>query len=357
MRIVHALARPAEHSVDGCSNSVWALARAQAAQGHQVRVVVHSGDRSQVPAGGNLRLVSWYDAAALRRARLWADVLHVHSAFSPPLSWVQAAAGDRPRVVASPRGALAGSVLRRHRARKQAYSWLLERRRLGAADLVLALTPAEVDDIGRYLGRRRPPVALLPNPIEAWPTPVTGTRQDHRVVYLGRFDTWHKGLDRLVAAARHSCTDFHLYGSADPGAAPLGDCPRNVTAHRPVFGADKAVVLGRTAAYVQASRWEAFGRSLAEAALAGAPLIVSSECDLATAVVGNGCGIVVDFEDPVTAAAAIDRLLDSRAEPIRAEMGRRAAEWARRSFTPADVARRAVDLYRGVGAGSAGRRS
>jgi glycosyltransferase involved in cell wall biosynthesis len=363
VRIVHALASAAEQSVDGCSNVVWTLARAQAALGHDVHLVVYGrsvpGVRAVCPAGpapggepvaaaaggpapaGAVGLVAVTDLAALRALRRRADVLHLHSAFAPRLAWVQAVFGGVVPVVAAPHGGLAWPVLGRGRAKKLAWSVLVERRRLRATDLLLAVTAAEARDIGAYLGRRRPPVAVLPNPVRLEAGVPGAGRDRRRVVFLGRFDVLTKGLDRLVVAAGHSRAEFHLYGRPRPGGPPVASAG-NVVMHPPVFGAAKAAVLAGAAAYVQPSRWEAFGMSLAEAALAGTPLIVAADCALAGDVVGHGCGIRVDFDDPPGAAAAIDALLGDDA--ARLDMGRRAADWAA-SFAPAAVAAESVRLY------------
>jgi glycosyltransferase involved in cell wall biosynthesis len=358
VRIVHALAQPVPQSVDGCSNAVWTLATAQAALGHEVCVVVQSAIGPAATHESGLRLVGWSDRAALRRVRSWADVLHLYSAFSPRLVWVQAALAGAVPIVASPQGGLAAPVLARRPARKRAYGWTIERRRLRAAELLVALTAAEADDLGRYLGPRRPPIAVMSNPIAPVSIPAPVCRQPGRVVYLGRFDVQHKGLDRLAAVARHSQAEFHLYGPAGGGGAMSlpGLAAGNLVVHGPVFGAAKTAVLGRAAVYVQPSRWEAFGCSIAEAAMAGTPLVVSSSCDLAVEVVRNGCGIAVDFEQTRAAAAALDRLLSSDSDGERAAMGQRAAQWAIRSFSAPVVARRAVEMYEALPASSGRRR-
>ncbi|HEX5494859.1 MAG TPA: glycosyltransferase family 4 protein, partial [Mycobacteriales bacterium] len=125
--------------------------------------------------------------------------------------------------------------------------------------------------------------------------------------------------------------------------------PGNVTVHPPVFGERKAAVLGAAAVYAQPSRWEAFGRSLAEAAMAGTALVVSAECDLAGQVTAAGGGLVVDFDCPDRTAAAIDALLAGGSDGRRAAMGQAAATWAARNFAPALVATRTIAAYRGLG--------
>ncbi len=354
MRIVHALAQAAQRSVDGCSNSVWTLATAQAALGHEVCVVLPVAVGPAAPHASGLWLVGWSDRAALRRVRSWADVLHLHSVFSPRLVWAQAVLAGATPVVAAPHGGLAAPILARRPARKRVYGVTVERRRLRAADLLIALTSAEAADLERYLGPRRPTIEVVPNPIAPAPIRVPVPRQPGRVVYLGRFDVLHKGLDRLAAVARHSRAEYHLYGPAGPGQTDSLPAPvaANLVVHGPVFGAAKTAVLDGAAAYVQPSRWEAFGCSLAEAAMAGTPLVVSVGCDLAAEVVRNGCGIAVDFEQARPAAVALDRLLSSESDRERAAMGQRAAEWAVRSFAAPAVAQRMVEMYEALLAGS-----
>jgi glycosyltransferase involved in cell wall biosynthesis len=355
VRIVHALAEPMPQSVDGCSNAVWTLSNAQAALGHEVCIVAQSATGPVTAGERGPWLIGWSDLPGLRRLRSWADILHLHSGFSPQLTWVQAVFAGAVPVVASPHGAFAAPVLVRRPVRKRAYTWAVERRRLRASDLLLGVTLAETDEIARYLGRRQPPVTVLAEPIAAVPEPARGPRQANRVIFLGRFDDKHKGLDRLVAVAQHSRAEFHLYGYAQPGrtTALPGRSASNVIVHRPVFGVAKTAVLGQAAAYVQPSRWEAFGCAMVEAAMAGIPLVVSAGCGLAADVVRSGSGIAVDFDQTRAAAAAIDQFLSRDSDDERAEMGRRAADWALRSFSAPQVAGRAVEMYEAllVGAG------
>jgi glycosyltransferase involved in cell wall biosynthesis len=355
MRIVHGLAQVDTETVDGSSNSVRTLAAGQAAIGHEVCVLTWHAVDASTRVRSDVRLVSCSDVGALRGLRRWADVLHAHSVFSPRLAWVQAMFGRAVPVVASPQGGLDAAVLRRRWLRKSVYSRLVERPLLRRSDLIVALSDAEAHQVGRFLGSSAgPPVVVLPAPIGMDARPRARLR--NRVVYLGRFDVEHKGLDRLVDSARYSTAEFHLYGHAGRqhgrvAAELFASAPANVVVHGPLFGVAKDEVLGSAALYVQSSRWEAFGRSTAEAAMAGTPVVLSSESVLAGAVAEHGCGIVLDFDDPARAGRQMDALLDPAADRRWAAMSASARAWAVGSFSVDEVASRHIAAYEQVMAG------
>jgi glycosyltransferase involved in cell wall biosynthesis len=347
VNIVHGLAQADMESVDGASNSVRMLAAAQVRLGHDVTVILQTSPHDvagATAAPDEVRLVPWTDGRRLRQLRSHADVVHLHSAFSPRLNLVDALLRGPACVVASPRGAVAPTVLRRGAGRKSVYSAVFDRPRLRRADGVIALSAAESADVVDFVRPRETRVEVIPNPIDLSSTAAVRRTSD-RVVYLGRFDVLHKGLDRLVSAARQSSAEFHLYGNGPLPADLLATLPANVYVHGPVFGAEKAAVLRSAALYVQASRWEAFGRSIAEAAAAGTPLLVSSECDLAGEIAGQGCGVAVNFDCSAEVAARIDSLLLPDNSPARVDMSSRAAQWAARSFSADAIGDRVVSLY------------
>ncbi|HMT22208.1 MAG TPA: glycosyltransferase, partial [Promineifilum sp.] len=69
-----------------------------------------------------------------------------------------------------------------------------------------------------------------------------------------------------------------------------------------------------------------YGIVVQEAALCGAPAVVSRDCGLTEAIVEGETGLSVPPDDPEATAAAVLALLDD--ETRRREMGRRAREAA-----------------------------
>lgn len=95
--------------------------------------------------------------------------------------------------------------------------------------------------------------------------------------------------------------------------------------------------------FVFPSFYEGFGLPAAEAMACGVPVIAADRSSLPE-VVGDA-GLLIDPEDPFDLAAALARLLDDA--ELRAELGRRGVERARRFSWPLG-ARRLADLFDAV---------
>ena len=171
------------------------------------------------------------------------------------------------------------------------YGLLLEKPRFARSASITLVAPEEQSEIRAYLPSYKGFVSWVPNPVESpaaandrWAIP-SGQPQ---IAFLGRFDVEHKGIDILVDLARRVPeADFHLYGREDARTKPeLEELKRNATPnvffHGPVFDEDKARVLNEATLYLQPSRWEAFGNSVAEAMCLGTPCAITSTMNMAT---------------------------------------------------------------------------
>jgi glycosyltransferase involved in cell wall biosynthesis len=242
------------------------------------------------------------------------DLLHMHSVFLPSQVKlaVWAIRHSVPYVI-TPHGGVAPEVLRRGRLKKTTYSALLERPRFRWAAAVTAVLEPEQREIRDFIGHDRPSAFVIPNAMEDAPAEVPIiTCED--VVFLGRFDTLHKGIDRLADyAADMPDVTFGVYGHpSDRARDALPDFPGNVMLRDPVYGQEKWSVLRSAAVYLQLSRWEAFGRSVFEAMMVGTPPIVSREMHVAPLVQSWG-GLVVDASRPADWTERVRALIDSRA--------------------------------------------
>jgi glycosyltransferase involved in cell wall biosynthesis len=188
-----------------------------------------------------------------------------------------------PYVVA-PRGAYDPRIRRRHRLAKDVW-WLAAERRLLARSLAVHIffdtEHSHLERLG-YRGN----VIVAPNGIDiptdvCWDGGSNGT-----VIWLGRFDPEHKGLDLLLGAMHRIPADgrpqLRLCGPDWRGkkATVLGLVARFgldqwVTVSAPIYGREKLELMARAAAFVYPSRWEGFGNSLAEAAAVGVPALVT----------------------------------------------------------------------------------
>jgi glycosyltransferase involved in cell wall biosynthesis len=363
LRIWHAGALPSERHVNGVNSMVWTLARAQASQGHAVTLLFDQ--RGVAPNNEGENGLDFRDGITVRRVvgdvvsgSLFADarpdILHLHSVSHAwqALLAARARSGGIPYIV-TPNGGLSPRLLTRGRKwLKTWYKWLLQRKQFEKAAFVVAVSPGEESDVLVYAPRSRGRVRYIPNPVPnalfAAEADLT-VRSDGPIVFMGRFDVQHKGLDRLwVIADAMPDQRFELYGTANNadreafGAVAFASLD-NVRVHSPVYGNPEKMAILRTARlYLQCSRWEGFTVSVAEAMAAGTPVAIMDGVNMARLLRDERIGFVLPAE-PELAVPVLRKLLAD--VKLSAEMARRARTFAR-GFEPCEVATAYETLYR-----------
>lgn len=346
MRIVHYHPR-ALVGDGGVSNSVRHLSRALADAGAHAVIAYDAAD-GPPPADDRVEWIPVRHTGAgdvrvpVGMDRVFADggVVVLNSAWT--VSNERAGAVARrtgvPYIVA-PRGAYDPLILRRRAGLKRAW-WLLAEGRLvreaAAVHVFFADQEQHVRSLG-YTGR----TVVAPNGITVPPDVTWDGGSGGYLLYLGRFDPEHKGLDQLLDAVAglpvHQRPQLKLVGPDWKGGhnvvlahiARLGLEPWVTTAPA-AYGDDKWDLMRKAAGFVYPSRWEGFGNSLAEAAAIGVPSL-ATPYPLATHLAERGAAIVTPPEDLGTAMLALQA-----APPMPAGL----ADTLRREFTWDGVARR-----------------
>jgi glycosyltransferase involved in cell wall biosynthesis len=245
----------------------------------------------KVAAGG---LVTHGISRDTRRAlrALRPDIVHMHAEYNPDHHW-PLRLFSCPCIL-SPHGAFNPVVLSRGRPRaKQAYvaaARLLLYRRVTAFH---ALSPFEVDHIRSATSH--PAIYCVPQgpgnagARAAGPAPSASAAGGATIVSVGRLDVFTKGLDilleayaRVAAAQPRAIGPLTLVGPDWNGgraelerrARELGIADR-VILPGPVERGDVAGVLDAADIYVQASRNEGFSLAVAEALVAGIPVVMT----------------------------------------------------------------------------------
>ena len=252
-----------------------------------------------------------------------ADLLVLHSGWS--LHNVRAAAVARKLKVPyllEPRGAYDPHIVVRKRRVKQTWWFAAERKLLdGARAIHVFFEPerAHLTAIG-YRG----PVVVAPNgapqPARSWDGGTGGY-----ILWLGRFDPEHKGLDLLVRGLHElppvQRPHLRIQGPDWRGRKQqivsmveelgLGEW---VTIGDPIYGEGKTDLLAMSTGFVYPSRWDACPNALLEAAAMGIPS-VATPYPLGVYLASRGGAFLVDATVDAL-AGALQRLGSDRADEV-----------------------------------------
>jgi glycosyltransferase involved in cell wall biosynthesis len=287
------------------------------------------------------------DSDQLARAVRGSDVLILNSGWA--LHNIRAAAIARrlgvPYIVA-PRGAYDPRIRRRHRFAKDVWWMAVEGRLLTRSLAVHLFFDSERPHLERlgYRGK----VIVAPNGVDVpndicWDGGSEGT-----VLWLGRFDPEHKGIDLLLRAMhqipvlqrpqlRLCGPDWRGQKRTVSGLVRRLSLDQWVTVAEPIYGRDKLELMARASAFVYPSRWEGFGNSLAEAASVGVPALVTPY-PLGRFLASRGAAVMVE-----PTAAGLAAGLTTVLSPASSAIGARAREVVTQSFDWGVVAREWLD--------------
>lgn len=143
------------------------------------------------------------------------------------------------------------------------------------------------------------------------------------LLYFGRLDVFHKGLDTLIEAMailvrERPSLELRIAGRGNGGervlamARALG-IEKNVLLLGAVSDEQRNSLFAEAAVQLMPSRFEGFGLAAAEAMAAGVPLIASLAGSLPEVVDAPSGGVLVPPGDPAALASATARLLDDPA--------------------------------------------
>jgi len=257
------------------------------------------------------------------------------------------------RIVISPHGALEPWAFRHKRAKKTIAWWAYQKRILQDADLLIVNSEQErraLRDLG--LGR---PIATIPNGVDVEGlsrAPTHELPRDKIVLFFSRLDP-KKGILDLIEAwgalLDRNGHSLHIQGYGEPAyAAVVAERIRQagegsgITLLPPVFGTARWAAYERGSVFVLPTYSENFGITVAEALMAGLPVITTRATpwgDLAS----EGLGWIIDndatqLRDALQAAV---RLTDTQLASMRAK----ARAYAASHFAWDVIAARYIETY------------
>jgi glycosyltransferase involved in cell wall biosynthesis len=251
--------------------------------------------------------------------------------------------------------AISPQLFKRGKLKKLLYGGLVEKSRFQKASGLTAVTPREEKHIRQYIPKYKGHMRCIPNPIDlselcqdSW----QANTKSRKIVYLGRYDVLHKGIDILIKIASFlpENIEVHLYGTKDAKTQDWfnqlqKNLPRNVFIHGPVFGAMKVKILTEACLYIQTSRWEVFGISIAEAMYLGVPCAVTNTVNLSEIFQQHDLGCVLSSE-PQQAAMQLSEVLDNPDQLHR--WSQRSKLYAKEHFQAQIVAESFLNFYQEV---------
>jgi glycosyltransferase involved in cell wall biosynthesis len=283
----------------------------------------------------------------------WADVVHLHAAYSfPTIPTLLAARLLKRPVIWTPHGALQ----RWSGSRRVGFKSLWEKACIAVASRALVLHLTSEDEAAETRARfPRATIGLIPNGVEipqALHREPRGARL--RLGFVGRLDP-KKGVENLIAACRilkeRSGPDFSLAiagsGSSEYEAQLRREIDRlelgnEVAMLGDIRGEEKRRMFERTDVVVVPSFTENFAIVVAEALAHGAAVIASTGTPWKE-VERVGCGLWVN-NDPTSLADAIARI----SSMPTAEMGERGRRWMAADFSWEKCATEMIALYRNI---------
>lgn len=359
MRIVH-YCRHALAGESGVANAARGWAGTVAGLGADVTLAVDAAQIhlpappgvTPVPIPHTSRPSTLPHPRALIDALRGADLLVLHGGWDPSATLAaRLAVRAGTTYVPLTHGVYYPAAMDRHPARKRLWAALFERRMLRQAAAVHLLFRDEQEGLAR-LGVD-PPVIVAANGIDppldvAW----DGGSAD-QLLFLGRYDPTHKGLDLLLHGLAHlpagSRPRLRMHGPDWHGGKStvaalvmsLGLEPW-VTVGDAIHGDDKWDLLRTATALVLTSRWEAAPMGLAEAAVIGLPALVT-DYPMGRWLAGRDAAVMATRD-----AGGLARGIIEVTGPEAARVGERARSIAREELTWEAVARSWLTQIRDV---------
>lgn len=296
------------------------------------------------------------------------DIAHIHALFSPFST--AAATISRWRnlpYLLRPLGTLDPADLAKKYRLKQVYGHLLEKPNIAAAH-ALHFTSHQEALVSHRFGAN-PPDVVIPLGVDPFPAiaPATvqatlerlGIPSDRpRLLYLSRLDP-KKGIELLIPALETLLTAGVPYHFILAGANPQDAAYEQAIAHRIatsplaphttltgfVTGETKAALLQAADVFVLPSYYENFGIAVAEAMMAGLPVVISPGVYIWKEIEQSQSGWLCELTVESLAAQLQAALLDPAQ---RQQRGANAQQYAREHYGWDAIAQQTLTTYRNL---------
>lgn len=303
----------------GPALSVRGWARGMARAGAEVSVACAGGNSAGTMDGVTFRSValrarhSVQYPTGLKELLADHDVLFLHSGWTPYNLWgARLARRASVPYVLVPHGAYEPEVLARSRATKLLWRATTERSVIEGASAVHVFFEQEQANL-LAVGAKCP-VLVAPNAVDVPPDRSWDGGSGGYLLWIGRYDIHHKGLDILVDAFSRLPTPrppLVMRGTGEEGRAELERYAEergvdDVLIEGPVEGDDKWDHLCRARAFAFASRYDSHSIAIMEAAALGVPIAAADNTHVGAFLAAGGAAAGAPAEPDAFALALAD---------------------------------------------------
>jgi glycosyltransferase involved in cell wall biosynthesis len=253
-----------------------------------------------------------------------------------------------------PHGCLTKAALSKGRIKKLLALNTVMRGFINGAAAIQFLTPAEQK--ASILNEK---AIIIKNGIEQCKLSVKDGRKSRQIVFIGRKDLFHKGLDMLLKACSIISNDIRknkytvkLYGPDFNGSRKK--IARLIEEYNirdivfdldPVFDEEKQNILMNSEIFILTSRSEGLPTSVLEAMVAGSAVIVTPGTNMASEINKNACGFVADATS-LDIANCILRAIES--DDLRRKYAIRAKTYVQDNYSWRDIGKSAFETYKTI---------
>lgn len=318
MNILHIA--PIGYQSEGIGTVLLHLEKEQKALGHDVRIVTKY--KNKVYNNWNLITIN-NNRDFLSFLELWApDIVLFHSLYEMEfLGFAKLLNQKKIPYAVQMHGALSKENYKKSRLKKMVANWLWYNSYLKKAKCIIYLNQAEYENcVVRDLN---PNYAILPNGCdEVFNVDLrTGVNNPSEIVYVGRININHKGLDELVKAIQLlkdrgvDNIHFSFYGNEnDPDVETFKQMIFSLHPiaeyYGGIYGEEKKEKLKKSDLFILTSRYEGMPMGVLEAISYGLPCLVTPGTNMADIIVKSNAGWSTPFSSVDIANAIINAIKD-----------------------------------------------
>ena len=246
--------------------------------------------------------------------------------------------------------------MRNRRYLKLAYVWLFDKKNLDDAALVHTISAPGRTTVARYTAPSR--IRLVTNLVQDLNPIFDPSALEKQVCFIGRFDIFQKGIDwQLEAFGQFKHRDgqgvrFVMIGPSSPEElAQVRDLCRNqylvegtdvlITGKLPESDLNQRLL--QSYVYLQLSRFEGFGLSIAQALSFYKPVIITDQVPIYDKVLKYNAGFVA--RNAEEASRQLSRVFSMSAAEYET-MARNARRCYEKEFHPDVIKPQLIDLYK-----------